>query len=97
MKLPTCSFSLQDPVGPRLLLMRARPPSSFVFTQPEGGCHSHGSDEENDLQICGCFQSLLQQDTVKRIGTGDNLITFDPLKINFSYDTRVKIKFATTK
>ena len=30
MKLPTCSFSLQGPTGPRLLRTRTRPPSSFV-------------------------------------------------------------------
>ena len=30
MKLPTCSFSLRGPTGPRLLRTRTRPPSSFV-------------------------------------------------------------------
>ena len=30
MKLPTCSFSLRGPTGPRLLRTRMRPPSSFV-------------------------------------------------------------------
>ena len=34
---PTCSFLLQGSAGPRLLCTRTRPPSSFVFTQPEGG------------------------------------------------------------
>ena len=30
MKLPTCSFSLRGPTGPRPLRTRTRPPSSFV-------------------------------------------------------------------
>ena len=30
MKLPTCSFSLQGPTGPRLLRTRTTPLSSFV-------------------------------------------------------------------
>ena len=30
MKLPTCSFSLRGPTGPRPLRTRMRPPSSFV-------------------------------------------------------------------
>ena len=41
MKFPMCSFSLRGPTGPRLLRTRTRPPSSFVFTQPEGGYHCH--------------------------------------------------------
>ena len=39
MQFPTCSFLLRGPTGPRLLCTRTRPPSSFEFTQPEGGYH----------------------------------------------------------
>ena len=46
MKFPTCSFSLRGPTGPRLLRTRTRPPSSFVFTQPEGGYHCHHENSE---------------------------------------------------
>ena len=85
MKLPTCSFSLRGPFGPRLLRTRMRPPSSFVFTQPEGGYHSRSSDEGNNYRIAVAFKVYCSK--IKRIGTGDNLITSDPLKINFSYET----------